>query len=96
MTDAFFAQKVTLPFDSSTLLADAEQFDRQIIVTYLSDTVLLAFEPFTVGQGIRDYAQVEPTGFSDRLSFTLPAGQEFWAGHTQDGETVTMAFIVTR
>jgi hypothetical protein len=91
----FFGVKVTLPFDTSDRLVEAADFDRLIIFTRMSSTVLVGFAQFAV-PGPQNFAQVDPASLSQQMSFVLPAGQELWAGHTQDGLTVTLALLVTK
>jgi hypothetical protein len=94
--ESFFAQKVLLPFDSSTLLVEAADFDRTVVFTYMTHPTLFAFDAFAVTTGASgEWTQANPADLSDRFSFTLPAGRELWAGHTADGQSAALGFLVT-
>jgi hypothetical protein len=94
MQNTFFGVKVTLPFDDSDLLIESADFDRLVLLTRMTDTILINFHEFVVPSG--DFAQLDPASSSQQVSFVLPAGQEFWAGHTQDGQAVTLSLLVTK
>jgi hypothetical protein len=100
MTDTFFARKVVIPFDDSDLIVDADDFERTVVFTFMTHATLFAFAEFdvaTVTSGTPgEWTQVNPADNTDRFSFTLPAGRELWAGHTSNGETATLGFLVTR
>lgn len=94
---AFFGAKVLLSFDDSDLLIERADLDRQVIFTRTTDTVLFSFTEFTPpAPGTGTWAQWTPASQSQQLSFVLPAAHEFWAGHSSDGQQVTLSFLVTK
>lgn len=97
MTQAtFFGIKLTLPFDDSAQVIDPVDFDRSVILTRMSDTVLIGFEELDFTTGSQNFAQVTPANDNQQMTFVLPAGQPLWAGHTENGQIVTLSFLVTK
>lgn len=93
---SFFGKKIVLPFDDSDKIVEAADFGRRVHFTFMKGSVVFAFEEFVLGPGpAHDAAQLVSADDSDRFEFVLPAGRELWAGHSQDGETVSLAFLVT-
>lgn len=93
---SFLAKKTLLPFDDSVRIVQAADFDRTVHFTYMTHPILFAFAEFDVTSGASgDWTQLNPATASDRYVFRLPAGYELWAGHTADGETVALGYLVT-